>query len=173
LDLAHLYTIPPTVLDGQDSSKHVCIVPRCVGRPIVGHGVLTRRLIPVNVALSFLIPSVPARASPTQPKLLSAISLLVFTSVVFRSEVALLLAPIAMHAIKIVPPARLVKSGLIAAALSIGEGGHRFEVLPADLRKTKGLRSWWIHISGVNILYGRNCTVSTLTSTKAKVPSGA
>lgn len=135
-------------------------------------GVLTQRPAPVNMALSFLIPSAPARASPTQPKLLSAISLLVFTSVVFRSEVALLLVPIAVHAIQIVPFALLVKRGLVAATVSIGGDGHRSDMLPADRRKTKGLQSWWIRISGVNTPYGRNCTGSTLTSTKAKVPSG-
>ena len=172
MDLTHLHSIPPTVLDGQDIAEHVCIIPWCVGPPSVDCSVLTQRLTLVNVALSLLIPSAPARASPTQPKLLSAISLLVFTSVVFRSEVALLLVPIAMHAIQIVPFSLLVKRGFIAAAVSIGEDGHRSDMLPADQRKTKGLRSWWIRISGVNTPYGRNCTGSTLTSTKAKVPSG-
>ena len=143
-----------------------------MGSLSVSHRVLTQQFTPVNVALSFLIPSAPARASPAQPELLSAISLLVFTSVVFRSEVALLLAPIAIQTIGIVPPALLVKRGLITAALSIGEGGHRSGLLPADQRKTKGLRPWWIHISGVDIPYGRNCTVCTSTSTKAKVLNG-
>ncbi|KAF9649276.1 alpha-1,6-mannosyltransferase subunit [Thelephora ganbajun] len=78
-------------------------------------------LFPANVALSFLIPNSPARASPTQPRLLAAISLLVFTGVVFRSEVSLLLAPIAIHAmVLVVPPVRLIKTGIISATLSIG-----------------------------------------------------
>ena len=135
VDPAHLHAIPPTVLDGQDTAEHVCVVPWCVASPSVNCSTLTHRLTPVNVALSFLIPSTPSRASPTQQKLLSAISLLVFTSVVFRSEVALLLVPIALHAIQVVPFALLVKRGLITATVSIGEDGHRSDVLPADRRK--------------------------------------
>ena len=171
MEPAHLHAIPPTVLDGQDTAKHVCVVPWCVGLPFVNCSVLTQLLTTVNIALSFLIPASP-RASLAQPKLLSAISLLVFTSVVFRSEVALLLVPIAVHAIQVVPFALVVKRGLITAAVSIGEDGHRSYMLAVDQRKMKGLRSWWIRISGVNTLYGRNCTGSTLMYTKAKVPSG-
>jgi len=78
-------------------------------------------LFPVNVAIYFLIPNAPARASPTRSRLLTAISLLVFTSVVFRSEVALLLAPIAIHAMLFsVPLFRVVKTGTMSAAVSIG-----------------------------------------------------
>ena len=172
MDPAHLHATPPAFLDGQDTTKHVCIVPWCVGPLSVSHSVLTHRLISANVALSFLIPSAPSRPSPAQPNLLFAISLLVFTSIVFRSEVALLLAPIVLRAIKMVPLTLLVKRGLIAAAVSIGESGHRSNVVPADQRKTKGLQSWWIRISGVDTPYGRNCMVSTSTSTKAKAPSG-
>lgn len=84
----------------------------------------------VNVATSFLIPNAPSHTSPTQPKLLNAISLLVFTSVVFRAEVAVLLAPIALHAARVVPLARLIKTCTVAAALSIGEGEHRSDCYP-------------------------------------------
>ena len=102
------------------------------------HSVLTPCLTPVNVALSFLIPGSPARASPTEPRLLFAISLLVFTGVVFRSEVALLLAPIAIHAmIFVVPPVRLIKTGTISAALSIGKGGERSNIYTVFDGKTR------------------------------------
>lgn len=143
-----------------------------MGPPFVSHGVLTPYLIPVNIALSFLIPSTPARTFPTQPRLLAAISLLVFTGVVFRSELALLLAPIAVYAIFVTSPVRLIRTGIISAILSIGKNAHRFDMPPVNRRKTKDLRSSWIPISGVNIPFGRNCTGYTSTSTKAKVLSG-
>ena len=80
------------------------------------------RVLLVNVAISFLIPNAPARASPTHSRLLAAVSLLVFTSIVFRSEVAFLLAPVVFHAIlSSVAPFRVIKTGIISAAVSIGE----------------------------------------------------
>ncbi|KAF9778964.1 glycosyltransferase family 22 protein [Thelephora terrestris] len=78
-------------------------------------------LFPVNLAISLLIPNSTARASPTQSRLLAAISLLVFAGVVFRSEVALLLAPVAVHAMLfIVPPFRVIRTGIISAVVSMG-----------------------------------------------------
>ena len=48
-----------------------------------------------------------------------------FTSVVFRSEVAFLLAPIAIHAMLfVVPPFRVIKTGIISAVFSIGKEGY-------------------------------------------------
>jgi len=127
-----MHAIPPTFLDGQDTAKRICAVPWCVGTPSTSYGVLTPCLILANIALSFLIPNAPARTSPTQPRLLVAISLLVFTGVVFRSEVALLVAPIALHAMAfVVPPVQLIKRGILSAVLSIGKDGHQSDPLHA------------------------------------------
>ena len=137
VDPAHLHTIPPSVLDGQDTTKHVCVVPWCVDSFSASRDILTQRLIPVNVALSFLIPNAPARTLPTQPRLLVAISLLVFTGVIFRSEVALLLMPVAAHAIFVISPVTLIKTGIISAVLSIGKDGRRSDLPPADRLKRR------------------------------------
>ena len=86
----------------------------------------------VNLAVSLLIPNSTARGFSTQSRLLAAISLLVFTAVVFRSEVALLLAPVALHAMLfVVPPFRVIKTGILSAAVSIGKEGSRLEKLDA------------------------------------------
>ena len=169
VDLAHLHAITPTVLDGQDAAKHVRVVPWCVGPLSVSHGVLTPCLTPVNVAFSFLIPNAPTRAFPTQPRLLAAISLLVFAGVIFRSEVALLLAPIVTHAIFVVSPVRLIKTGVISAMLSIGKDGHRPDMPSADRWENEGLTIlvdsyfWgqyplWPELSGVyfNVYQGKS-----------------
>lgn len=129
MDLAHLHTTISPILDGQDATKHVCAVPRYVN-PSACCPALTPSLTLVNVAISFLIPNAPARASPTQPRSLAAISLLVFTSIVFRSEVALLLAPIVIHAMLfLVPPSRVLKAGIISATVSIGKEGRHSDAL--------------------------------------------
>ena len=99
-------------------------------RFIVGNRVLNSVL--VNLAISYLIPSSPARAFPTQSRLLTAISLLAFAGVVFRFEVTLLLVPVAIHAIFfVVPPLRVFKTGIISAVVSIGELGHHSNTLDA------------------------------------------
>ena len=131
MDPAHLHTTPSTVLDGQNTTKHVCVVPRCVGSYSANHTADSRPTL-VNLAVSLLIPNSTARGFSTQSRLLAAISLLVFTAVVFRSEVALLLAPVALHAMLfVVPPFRVIKTGILSAAVSIGKEGSRLEKLDA------------------------------------------
>lgn len=94
------------------------------------HSALTQSLTPVNVALSFLIPNAPARSFPTQPRLLFAIALLVFTGVVLRSEVVFLLAPVTIQAVIFtVPLVRIVKIGITSAVLSIGMDRHHPDTL--------------------------------------------
>ena len=90
----------------------------------------TPSLLLVNVAVSFPIPKAPARASPTRPRLLTAISLLVFTSIAPCSEVLLLLAPVAAYAMLFsAPPFRVVKRGTVSAVASVGKEGPHSDTL--------------------------------------------
>jgi alpha-1,6-mannosyltransferase len=140
VDFTHLHTILSSVLDGQNTTKHVCIVPWCGSLALLRKQSADPVPSSVNVAISFMIPNAPARASPTQPRLLTAISLLVFAGVVFRSEVALLLVPVAIHAMSfVVPPLRVIKTGLISATVSIGKDRHHFWSVACRLTGKQGL----------------------------------
>ncbi|GJE85804.1 glycosyltransferase family 22 protein [Phanerochaete sordida] len=79
-------------------------------------------LLPVNVALCKLWDRAPNAYRPTPRSIDISISLLVFTAVVFRAEVAVLLAPVVLQALycRYVSLFHVIKVGLISSLVSIG-----------------------------------------------------
>lgn len=79
-------------------------------------------MLPVNIALCKLWDRAPNATRPTHSGMNVSIALLVFAGVVFRSEVALLLAPIVLQALwcGYAPLTRIIKVGLVSALASIG-----------------------------------------------------
>lgn len=78
-------------------------------------------LLPVNLASYLLVNRAPNAPKPSPTQFRTAIMLLVFTAVVFRAEVALLLGPIALLALiqgSTSFPA-LIKAGLVSGILSL------------------------------------------------------
>ncbi|TFK71490.1 alpha-1,6-mannosyltransferase subunit [Pluteus cervinus] len=78
-------------------------------------------LFPVNMAYFCLLPRTPKAKNPSRTRIYAAIVLLTFTSVVFRSEVAALLAPIVIQALlqRQVDFVTVVLVGLISGLASI------------------------------------------------------
>ncbi|KAI0750080.1 Alg9-like mannosyltransferase family-domain-containing protein [Daedaleopsis nitida] len=77
-------------------------------------------LIPANVALYLLIDRAPNSTRPSQSSVHWAIALLTFATVVFRSELLLLVGPLALQAIlRYTSLYSVVKTGLIAGSLSV------------------------------------------------------
>ncbi|KDR68602.1 hypothetical protein GALMADRAFT_146254 [Galerina marginata CBS 339.88] len=78
--------------------------------------------IPVNFATYLLVDRAPNATKPSQTSLVSAISLLTFTAVVFRAEVVLLLGPFALQLLYLgqIPFLKLVKVGMLSGLISLG-----------------------------------------------------
>lgn len=116
-----MFTIPSAVLDGQNITKHVCIVPWWViflrHKPRLNKGQPQ-----VNLAFYALCDRAPHSQYPARRSADVAFALLTFTAVVFRSEVVLLLAPLAIQALLLrhISFMRLIKIGLFSGVLSIG-----------------------------------------------------
>jgi alpha-1,6-mannosyltransferase len=79
----------------------------------------------VNIALYLLLNRAPNSLKPSQKYFNVAISLLIFTSAIFRAEVVLLLGPIALQGLVLgyTPLKTFIKVGLISGVLSLGERG--------------------------------------------------
>jgi len=77
----------------------------------------------VNVASYFFISRAPNSLKPSAAGFNTAISLLVFTTAVFRAEVALLLGPLALQSLvqNHTSFRSIMKVGLISGLLSLGE----------------------------------------------------
>ncbi|OJT14972.1 hypothetical protein TRAPUB_8415 [Trametes pubescens] len=78
-------------------------------------------LLPANVALYLLVDRVPNATRPSQENLHRAIAILTFASVVFRSELVLLLGPLVLQAIvrQYTSIANVLRVGIIAGTLSV------------------------------------------------------
>ncbi|KAI0635529.1 Alg9-like mannosyltransferase family-domain-containing protein [Trametes polyzona] len=78
-------------------------------------------LFPATLALSFLIDRAPNAVRPSTQNVHRAIALLTFATVVFRAELALLLGPLALHALvrKYTSFGGILKVGVTTAALSV------------------------------------------------------
>jgi alpha-1,6-mannosyltransferase len=76
----------------------------------------------VNISTFFLINRAPSATQLPKYSVNAAISLLVFTAVVFRSEVALYLAPLALQLLwsKSITFLNLLKVGILSGLASIG-----------------------------------------------------
>ncbi|KAI0671330.1 Alg9-like mannosyltransferase family-domain-containing protein [Trametes maxima] len=78
-------------------------------------------LFPTNLALYLLVDRASNSTRPSQENIHRAIALLTFAGVVFRGELALLLAPLALQAVvrRYTSTSNLIKVGLISGVLSI------------------------------------------------------
>ena len=76
----------------------------------------------VNVALYCLYDRAPNAIRPTRSKVHTAIALLTFTTVVFRSELLLLLGPVVLQALYqgYTSLTRVIKVGIVAGLASAG-----------------------------------------------------
>lgn len=115
-----MYSIPSTLLDWEDTSQHVCNIPRFV---CVLFSFKYSDPDIVNIA-SYLLLNRASNAQKFSPKgVHRAIKLLIFTAVVFRSEVALLLAPILLQSWLSgrTTLGDIIKVGLVSGLKSIGK----------------------------------------------------
>ncbi|GLB40722.1 putative alg9-like mannosyltransferase family protein [Lyophyllum shimeji] len=78
-------------------------------------------LLPVNIATSLLIDRAPNKTKPSDRSITAAVALLTFTTVVFRAEVLLLLAPLVLQSLlhRHITLPKVVKVGLISGLLSL------------------------------------------------------
>src|ERR1700722_6278458 len=137
--------------------------PRCANRESIA----------VNVLWSLLIDRAPRWKRPSAETLHASIALLTFTAVVFRAEIALLLAPLVLQALllRYVSFSSVVITGLLSAVLSTSMSLSSFFINLFD--KSQLLPSWLIHIFGLAGLFGPNSPVFTSTLSMAKHPIGA
>ncbi|KIJ96549.1 glycosyltransferase family 22 protein [Laccaria amethystina LaAM-08-1] len=77
---------------------------------------------PVTIALALLIPPSPKSKKPSPLSTSTAFTLLTLSAVIFRAELLLLLAPLALHSLlaRHITFGRLVRVGLRAGVVSIG-----------------------------------------------------
>lgn len=122
-----LFTIPSAFLDGTDPPKHVCDHPRY--RPYMTSDARMLTPFAVNVATYLLVDRSPNSRRPSQASLKVAVALLTWTAVIFRSEVALLLAPLCLQLLftRRVPFLDLIRIGLLTGLLSICERHSKFQ----------------------------------------------
>ena len=142
----------------------LCRSPRCANRESIA----------VNVLWSLLIDRAPRWKRPSAKTLHASIALLTFTAVVFRAEIALLLAPLVLQALllRYVSFGSVVITGLLSVVLSTCRSlFYSFFINLFD--KSQLLQSWLIHIFGPAGLFGPNSPVSTSTLSMAKHPIGA
>jgi alpha-1,6-mannosyltransferase len=116
-----VFTIPLPILDGTDDTKHVRCDTRCV-YVFLANGVM---LMPpkVNFATYLLLDREYTMRKPSEMSIIGAISLLTFTAVVFRAEVALLLGPFCLHLLitRRTTLSKLIRVGLVSGLASLGE----------------------------------------------------
>lgn len=115
-------SVSSAILDGPYSSKHVCSTPWYVGFFYLILPLSHERDALVNIALCKLWKRAKNATKPTPAAIDIAIALMVFSGVVFRAEVAILLASTVAQILLSgwAPLKRVIKVGLISAAVSIG-----------------------------------------------------
>ena len=131
-------------------------------------------LLAANMALRLLIDRAPNSTRPSKSNIHWAIALLTFATVVFRSELLLLLGPLALQAIvRYTSLTEVIKVGLVSGILSVG----KFLCLTAsnatDEWRIQLSLCWSTRTSGSSGRSGQSCTGSTSTSFKARARSGA
>ena len=77
----------------------------------------------VNMAYANILNRMPNTSRPSPSSVNKAIALLTFTSVVYRAETVLLLAPLVIQGLwkRWVDIGTVIRTGLLSAILSIGE----------------------------------------------------
>ncbi|KAF5393293.1 hypothetical protein D9757_000466 [Collybiopsis confluens] len=78
-------------------------------------------MLPVNISSAFLLSRSPSSTKPSSTSVYTAIALLTFSAVVFRAELALLLAPLTLQALvsRHVSLSGTIQVGLVAGIFSI------------------------------------------------------
>ncbi len=103
-------------------AKYVCASPWYVSVLAVLHYDNDRRVLSVNIASFLVWNRAPNALRPTSKSVHTAIALLTFTTVVFRSEILLLLGPLVLQALisGYTSLSNIIKVGILAGLSSIG-----------------------------------------------------
>jgi alpha-1,6-mannosyltransferase len=85
----------------------------------------------VNFATYLLLDREYTMRKPSEMSIIGAISLLTFTAVIFRAEVAFLLGPLCLHLLitRRITFSKLIRIGLVSGLVSLGE----FSVVDREL----------------------------------------
>jgi hypothetical protein len=116
------HAVPSPILDGAYSTQHVCPPTWWVFfQSLFGLEELT--ILSVNIAHALLLDRAPHSTKPTRRAVHAAIALLTFTTVVFRSEVLLLLGPLVLQAMVqgYTSLINIITFGLVSGVLSLGD----------------------------------------------------
>lgn len=117
--------IPSSILDGSNTSQHVRIGARYI--PSLSSITSAETSLVVNLAYFLLYHRAPKSTQASKRCINIAVGLLTFTTVVFRSEVALFLAPLALQLLiqRHTTFLDLVKVGLLAGLTSVGQSSSQ------------------------------------------------
>ena len=118
----HGIPISYTILDRPHAPKYVRPIAWYVINNICAALLFDKYTLLVNIALCRLWDRASNATKPTRNGIDTSIALLVFAGVVFRAEVALLLAPVVLQALwcRYARLTRVIKVGLLSALISIG-----------------------------------------------------
>jgi hypothetical protein len=131
----NMFSISFSVLDGKNLAEYVRIVPRWAQMYIFDHVLMLMFNPAVNFALYLILESNAYLQKPRKRKIFAAIGLMTFATVVFRSELILLLAPLTLQFLFLgyINLSSVLKVGLISGILSVGSYHNQYGYPHSDI----------------------------------------